>query len=139
MEFFKPPQNHSKGRKHTLKPSGRRTPKVQKKDSQRPEAKSPRKAVDARKAKSPQKAATTRRAKNSEQRPRNKKSEDQKTRRIFMEPDLQREIEKETAENKKLLQQITKELRKMPQGMSVRPTAHRFRRCLRSRRCGASQ
>lgn len=33
-----------------------------------------------------------------------------------MEPDLQREIEKETAENKKLLQQITKELRKMPKG-----------------------
>jgi hypothetical protein len=41
MEILKSPQNHSKGRKHTLKPSGRRTPKVPKKGSQRPESKEP--------------------------------------------------------------------------------------------------
>ena len=41
MEISKSPQNHSIGRKHTLKPSGRRTPKVPKKGSQRPESKEP--------------------------------------------------------------------------------------------------
>ena len=41
MEFLKSPQNHSKGRKHTLKPFGRRTPKVPKKGSRRPESKEP--------------------------------------------------------------------------------------------------
>ena len=41
IEFLKSPQNHSKGRKHTLKPSGRRTPKVPKKGSRRPESKEP--------------------------------------------------------------------------------------------------
>ena len=39
LEFLKSPQNHSKGRKHTLKPSGRRIQKVPKKGSQRPESK----------------------------------------------------------------------------------------------------